>query len=67
MADGYKLWQVCSKCNGAGTIVLWLPENMGNGSFQAVTCPICGGKKYVFFGWCSADTFPMPSGLPDAP
>jgi hypothetical protein len=30
-------------------------------------CPRCEGKKYVFLGWCSVDTFPMPTGLPDAP
>jgi hypothetical protein len=62
MADGYKLWQVCPICNGTGVISFWT----GDGSEER-SCPKCAGVKYIFFGWCSVDTFTLPADLPDAP
>lgn len=62
MADGYKLWQVCPVCQGDGT-----NDNGWPGSPLLIECWNCGGTGYKFFGWCSVDTYEMPTDLPDEP
>jgi DnaJ-class molecular chaperone len=66
MADGYKLWQVCTQCKGVGTIGQWI-DTATEGTYQQVTCPVCNGVKYIALGWCSVDTFTLPSNLPNMP
>lgn len=66
MADGYKLWRVCPTCNGAGTYPQWSNDVGSGGSIELRNCGKCNGKKYIFSGWCSVDTFTLPADLPDA-
>jgi hypothetical protein len=57
MADGYKLWEVCRLCKGTGLC--------GDEGLESNECVACKGKKYIFSGWCSVDTFTLPDNLPE--
>ena len=58
MAKGYKLWIICPQCNGTGL--------GGDEGLENNVCVACNGKKYIFNGWCSEDTFTLPDNLPEA-
>lgn len=62
MAEGYKLWIDCTVCN-AGKIKTW--SGLSNDVLVYADCPRCGGSGFIFFGWCSADLFTLPTNLPD--
>lgn len=68
MADGYKLWMVCPVCNGTGTNEVRVGSTANEvGILEDVVCEKCGGTKYVFFGYCSVDTFALPANLQEPP
>lgn len=57
MADGYKLYQACPQCGGAGVLTV---SDGPDGETKEIVCFRCSGNKYFFLGWCTADTFTMP-------
>lgn len=61
MADGYKLWVDCCYCNKGKRV-----RRDGDGNLVDVACEYCNGSGYMFFGWCSVDTFTLPTNLPNA-
>ena len=61
MAKGYKLYIACPVCGGTG-----IKKTYGTGGSAEGTCPYCGGDGMIFWGWCTEDTFDMPSVTVDA-
>jgi DnaJ-class molecular chaperone len=64
MADGYKLWRICLACAGSGHTGKLIEGDPGQPPTNE-TCTLCNGSGYIFFGWCSVDTFTLPANLPE--
>lgn len=60
MADGYKLYRLCDVCWGRGVIDRITSAPNEPPTTEEIECPQCLGEKIIFWGWCSADLFPMP-------
>jgi hypothetical protein len=62
MADGYKLWKDCPHCvKGKQKFT----GEQGGDSVVEIPCTQCNGSGFIFLGWCSVDTYTLPTGLPD--
>ena len=56
MADVRRVYQLCGRCDGSGTIQD-LEGGPGEPEQVDVECPICGGDKYVLWGWVTDAVF----------
>ena len=65
MAEGHIVWKQCEYCSGTGVNPKFVGDQDGVGGVVDAECPICGGDKYVLWGWMSKDDATLPDFLPE--
>jgi len=54
MAQAYKLYKICTSCNGTGKLVPMVEHG------EEPDCPDCKGTGIVLSGYCTEATYSIP-------
>ena len=63
--EGHIVYKKCHGCDGTGISPQYSGDEYGVGEVVDMDCPICGGDKYLLWGWITKDDASLPDFLPE--